>query len=124
MAPVSHTDSATLPDWLDAGFFQDVFANQDKYQGKELQLRIIEGGSVVNPGENFLAQMYRVKVECKTSDDQVDTASFIVKVGKSDVEFLKKNNFFATEYDMYSSIIRIFEEMWQKIGEQVAFGPK
>lgn len=121
MSPAKCTE--TLPEWLNGAFFRDIYEKREEQKGHELQLEVIEGGSVVSAGENFCAQMYRVKVQCDwDGKQQVD--SFIVKAAKNAVEFLKEQDVFGVEFEMYRTAITSFEAMWEKIGEPVSFGPK
>lgn len=122
MSPTKNRE--LLPEWLDESFFKDIFAKREELKGRDdFQLKVIEGGSVVGAGENFCAEMYRVKVQCDW-DGKSEVISFIVKAGKSSVEFLKEQNVFGTEFEMYRTVVKTFEDMWEKIGEPVSFGPK
>lgn len=125
MSPIKNNVSEMLPDWLDGEFFRDIFSSREDLKGKEFQLHVIEGGSVVAAGENFCAQMFRVKVQCLCEGGEAEgVVSFIVKVAKSSVEFLKTQNVFGTEFEMYRTAVQSFEKLWENIGEHVAFGPK
>lgn len=119
----SQKHSETMPVWLDESFFRDIFEGRDDLRDKDFQLQVLHAGSLVSAGENFCAQMYGVKVQCKCEGRQ-EVANFIVKTGKNNVEFLKEQNVFGTEFEMYRTVIKSFEEMWVKIGEPVSFGPK
>lgn len=114
----------TLPEWLNESFFTEVFEQREDVKGKAFRLQIVEGTAVVEAGDNFCSQMYRVKVRCQCDPHLDLLESFIVKAGKTDVAFLKERNIFGREFEMYRSAIKSFEEMWAKIGEPVSFAPK
>lgn len=112
------------PEWLEGSFYKEIFEKQrSDLQGKPFELKVIDSGSVVDVGENFCSQMFRVKVQCNW-DDKQDVTSFIVKSCQNNLEFLKEQNVFGTEFDMYRHTVQAFEQMWMDIGAPVAFGPK
>lgn len=121
MSPIKNTE--ILPEWLNESFFVDIFEKRDELKGREFRLTVVDSGSVVSAGENFCAQMYRVKVQCDW-DGKQEVTSFIVKAAKNTVAFLKEQNVFGIEFEMYRSAITSFETMWEQIGEPVSFGPK
>lgn len=112
------------PEWLNESFFRDIYEQREEFRGTEFSLEILEAGSVVSAGENFCASMYRVKVKSvSAADGQEEVRSFIVKAAKNH-DFLKEQNVFGTEFEMYRNVLGAFEDMWTRIGEPVTFGPK
>lgn len=113
----------TIPEWLNESFFQEIIEKLLFLGRNEFKLRLVDVSSVVDAGENYCSNMYRVKVECCDSNkDQKKDFSFIVKASTS-VQIVKEHNFFGREFEMYA-VLKKFEELWEQIGEPTAFGPK
>lgn len=123
---INREELVEIPAWLNTELFQNCFT---KVQSSEnVFIKILSVQPAVGPGENFLSEIYRVKIEV-IDVAQLLVKDFIVKIipknDNPDMETtLKELAIFSKETLMYSKMIPKFEDEYKKIGENVQFGPK
>lgn len=120
--PPNMSAKPTIPDWLNESFFEEIIEKLLALPKTEFKLRLGDVSSVVEAGENYCSNLYRVKVECESKLNQRNVFSFIVKASTS-VQVVKGQNYFGREFEMYS-VLNKFEDIWDEVGEPTAFGPK
>jgi hypothetical protein len=87
----------------------------------------IESKPAVKPGDNYMAILFRSKVEIKLKNGEERELSYIVKCLLSTVyneKMVTGYSAFPKEKKTYSFIIPEFEKLYKEVGEEVTFGPK
>lgn len=108
-----------MPNWLTNEFIRAALpAGAD-------QVEITKCSSVVEIGDNYVSQMFRVAVEFKEphSGDVKEESLVIKSLEKTDA-LLKSFGVFDTEKEAYVEALPAFEQVWTDKGAPMDFGPK
>lgn len=111
-----------LPEWINNELFRDCL--QPEYPLIVIKVKIISVKPAVAAGENFVSNIYRVKVEVNDGKTQKYFGFILKCIISSAEESLKELNVFAKEVLIYEKLIPEFENLYKEIGENVNFGPK
>lgn len=115
-----------IPDWLNHELFRDCLKLE--FPSEDVQVKVISVKPAVAAGENYVAKIYRIRVEVIDGVESV-IKGFIIKHvlenSNPDLEAIMKDfGVFNKEAEMYSKILPGFVNEYKKIGENVNFGPK
>lgn len=112
-----------LPEWLNADLIRDSI--KKSYSTNDFKLKIINVEPAVPPGDNYVSNIYRAKVEVTYNGETHIKGLIIKNVPESfGDEHIKEFGMNEKEVKMYSTFLPEFEELYRKIGEEIQFGPK
>lgn len=118
--------SSDIPDWLNAAFLAQVYKQELKdADAPAATYEIVQCGSVVGVGDNYLSQMYRVTVKVTSADGKEREESLVIKSLEKTDAMMKEYGIFKIEFEMYDKVLPKFEGYWSEVGQpEVQFGPK
>ncbi|XP_059620939.1 uncharacterized protein LOC132264677 [Phlebotomus argentipes] len=131
MSTENADNTESHPSWLNLEFFHSILRNNRHLPSSSDSLCVksinVEPATAI--GDNYMSSIYRVIIEytLHRDTDEKNTLSLVVKVLPDSgpiEEIIEKYNAFPKEIKIYSEIIPALEEIWQRAGHSVQFGPK
>lgn len=113
--------STERPQWLDESFMVKVYASE---QPAPISYEILNCGSVVGVGDNYLSKMFRITVKVTTAEGVSREDSLVVKSLEHTDPTMKEYGVFRIESEMYGSVLATLEGYWTEQGLDVKFGPR
>lgn len=116
-APRTNSNELQLPSWLTVEFIKE-------FRPTAGEITIKKCSSVVEVGDNYCAQLYRLDVDVKEGDGEAKEESFVIKSSSEINPMLKSLGIVENEKEVYVDVLPEFKKMWQGIGQPVDFAPK
>jgi Ecdysteroid kinase-like family len=111
-------------DTLTDDFFIEIVAKKLAIDPSAFRVRIVYITSACAVGENFVAKIFRARVQlCMVADGAQQTVSVILKVHLNPVQAIKEFQVFPREIKVYGHILPTFERIYREAGVEVTFGP-
>lgn len=106
-----------MPTWMTVDFVKEIRPAASAVDIKKCS-------SVVEVGDNYVAQLYRMDVEITNENGPAVQESYIVKSLKDVNPLINELGFVETEKEIYVDVLPEFTKIWQDVGKPLEFGPK
>jgi len=114
-------------EWLNESIFTTVIRNHLNLSHDDYKIVAIDSKPATKPGDNYMAVLFRTKVEIERVDGRKQQLSYIVKCLISSVfdeQLVNGYDAFPKEKQLYSDLIPKFEKLYANVGVDVSFGPR
>lgn len=112
------------PQWLSDSYLRDIYRDREGFKGKDVTVEVLKCSGVVDIGDNYVSQMYRLRVQVIGGEPATFEESLIIKSMENTNALVKDYGIFKIEAHMYEIVLPAFSEYFRNVGVDIEFGPK